>query len=134
MKIKNVVIVLLFIVLCQGLLGIYQLKKYDKFIKNLQDKYKGCGAYYLLSEKVGNKFRSLIIIVIMDNSSNIIEAYSYSGNTVFSQFKEIINIENQNINLLLNKERTNKSEDNMSIALEQVKKNYDEILGEKSVS
>ncbi|WP_296140817.1 transcriptional regulator GutM [uncultured Anaerococcus sp.] len=132
--IKDVVIILLFIIICQGVLGIYQLKKYDKFIKNLQTKYKGLDRYYLLSERAGNKFQSLILIVIMDNSYNIIEAYSYSGYTVFSSFKNLKSIENKNINDLLNNRASYENMRNLNAALDKVKVKYDETIGEKVVN
>lgn len=132
--IKEVVIILLFIVICQGVLGIYQLKKYDKFIKNLQTKYQGLYRYYLLSERAGNKFQSLILIVIMDSSYNIIEGYSYSGYTVLSGFKNIKSIENKNINEILNNKASYEDIKNLDVAIDKVKRKYDEILGEKVVS
>ena len=132
--IKEVVIILLFIVICQGVLGIYQLKKYDKFIKSLQAKYQGLDKYYLLSERAGNKFQSLILIVIMDSSYNIIEAYSYSGYTVLSGFKNIKSIENKNINEILNNKASYEDTRNLDVAIDKVKRKYDEILGEKVVS
>ena len=132
--IKEVVIILLFIVICQGVLGIYQLKKYDKFIKSLQAKYQGLDKYYLISERAGNKFQSLILIVIMDSSYNIIEAYTYSGYTVLSGFKNIKSIENKNINDLLNNKASYEDIRNLDVAIDKVKRQYDEILGEKVVS
>lgn len=77
------------IILLQLLLSLYQVRYYNRFIQKLAKKYKGSNGYRLSTEVAKKYYSSVVIVVILDDQKKIVEAFSYSGLTIFSKFKEI---------------------------------------------
>lgn len=94
----KLVILLVFIVFAQSVLGLYQIKKYYKFVNNIKNKYMGENGYYLGIEKSGKGPFSLVVLCLIDDKDFIKEAYVYKGISIMAKFKELSSLEGIDIN------------------------------------
>lgn len=89
---KNLVIVLLSIVLIQWMLGFFQIMSFDKFLQELRRRYRDSKGYYLYVENIRKITGSVLVVLIIDDRSCVVEAYLYSGVFVLAKFKSISEI------------------------------------------
>ncbi|MGT2910144.1 transcriptional regulator GutM [Streptococcus cameli] len=80
-------IVLTVVMLFQLILSIYQVQYYQNFMGTLVKKYQDTQDYQLISEVNKTLLSSNVVVVIMDKSKIIKEAYSLKGMTIFSKFQ-----------------------------------------------
>lgn len=75
------------IILLQSVFSLYQVRYYNRFVRNLANQYNGTKGYKLTTEVAKHLFTSVVVAVITDEKGVIIELYFYSGLTIFSRFK-----------------------------------------------
>lgn len=93
---EAIVALAIIVVVIQMGLSVYQLRYYDKFIRQLVQKYANSKGYELKTETSSNMLKTVIVAVIFDDNNIIIEAHEIKGNTIFSKFKpmkKLVNIE-----------------------------------------
>lgn len=90
---EKIVVLATLIILCQLLLSLYQINYYNRFIRNLTRRYEKQAGYYLQTNVAKNIYSSLVIAVVTNEQNEIVEAYVYSGLTIFSNFKPCKEIE-----------------------------------------
>lgn len=83
---KTIIIIVLFMLFLQTIFSFYQIKYYERFVKNLALKYRGENRF-LYTEKSEKKINRTILVIIVDNNKHILDAYQYSGVLFFSKFK-----------------------------------------------
>ena len=83
------------IILLQLVFSLYQVKYYNRFLKQLAHKYSNYVGYSLDTEVSKSMFSSAVVAVISDNQNKIEEAYYYKGTTIFSKFKRINEFDHQ---------------------------------------
>lgn len=93
----QITILLLFLILSQSVFGIIQLRNFNKFVNNLKEKYRGHQGYYLSIERYKKALSSAIVLIVTDESKNVVEAYRYSGKSFFSRFIELKEVKNLNL-------------------------------------
>ncbi|WP_282920251.1 transcriptional regulator GutM [Ignavigranum ruoffiae] len=86
--VKPIIIIVLFMMFLQTLLSIYQIKYYEKFVKEIAKKYSS-RENYLYTEMSSNKFNRLIVVIVIDEHRIVIDAYKFHGKFWFSKFVQI---------------------------------------------
>lgn len=97
--IEAIVALAIIIIILQMGLSVYQLRYYDKFIRQLVQKYNNTKGFELKTERSKNLLRTVIVVVVLDEGNIIVEAYEFKGNTIFSKFKPIEDILNIRIDI-----------------------------------
>lgn len=93
---EAIVALAIIVVILQMGLSVYQLRYYDKFIRQLVQKYANSKGYELKTETSSNMLKTVIVAIIFNDNNIIVEAYEFKGNTIFSKFKpmeELVGIE-----------------------------------------
>lgn len=96
--IEAVVAIAIIIVVVQMVFSIYQIRYYDKFIRSLVKKYTQKQGYALNTDTAKNLFKQVMVVVVANANNEIIEAHELSGNTIFSKFQPIRELEGRQIN------------------------------------
>lgn len=94
---EAVVALAILIVILQISLSLFQMKYYEKFLRELVKKYAKSEGYELDTSISKGIFNTAIVAVVSDESHKIIEAYEYKGKTLFSKFKKKTSIINKTI-------------------------------------
>lgn len=89
------------IILLQLVFSLYQVNYYNRFLKNLAQKYSDSVGYSLDTEVSKNMLSSAVVAIVSDEQNKIQEAYYYKGTTIFSKFKRIEQLENRNLDQTL---------------------------------
>lgn len=85
---EKIVVLASVIILLQLILSLYQVRYYNRFIKQLAKKYEGSHGYRLRTEVAKKYYASVVVVVVVDDQQVIVESFAYSGLTIFSKFKE----------------------------------------------
>ncbi|MBE9912326.1 transcriptional regulator GutM [Enterococcus mundtii] len=101
---QGLIILATLIIACQAFLSWYQIRYYNHFMKNLVNRFDNCSGYTLNTEIGKNWYSSVVLAVITDSHDVIIEAYVYSGLTVFSRFKAYESLKGRTISKDLKEE------------------------------
>lgn len=96
--IEAVVALAIIIVAVQMVFSIYQVRYYDKFIRSLVKKYAQNQGYALNTETAKSLFKQVMAVVVVDENNEIVEAHEFKGNTIFSKFQPIKELEGRQIN------------------------------------
>lgn len=105
---EAIVALAIIVVILQMGLSVYQVRYYDKFIRQLVQKYSNSDGYKLNTETAKSIFNNVIVVVVSDQDNTIKEAYELKGSTIFSKFKIIEGLVGRKINETLINEIENK--------------------------
>ena len=83
---QGIVVLGTLIVVLQGIFSLFQIRYYQRFVKQLIQRYKNKSGYQLNTEVAKNWYSSVVLVVVTNTQGKIIEAYTYSGLTIFSRF------------------------------------------------
>lgn len=86
---ESIAILATIIILLQSVFSLYQVQYYNRFVRNLANKYRGNKGYDLKTDVAKHLLSSAVIVVVTDINGVIMELYFYSGLTVFSKFKRL---------------------------------------------
>ncbi|MCA6775370.1 transcriptional regulator GutM [Enterococcus mundtii] len=101
---QGLIIIATLIIACQVFLSLYQIRYYNRFMRNLVNRFDNCSGYTLNTEIEKNWYSSVVLVVITDSHDLIIEAYVYSGLTIFSRFKAYESLKGKTISQDLKEE------------------------------
>lgn len=82
---EGYIAIALLIIVLQLIFSVYQLRKYDRFIKELVKKHNTKG-YSLYSETVKKFFKTVVVVIVTDDTNKVVEAYEHDGVTIFARF------------------------------------------------
>lgn len=117
---KGIAILGTLIILFQTIFSFYQIRYYNHFIKSIVKRYEDKPNYRLDTEIVKKAFGSMVVVVITDADSTIVESYYYRGFTIFSKFREFKEINGQKLNKYLLTHLENKQPKLKRKAIEQL--------------
>ncbi|AXQ77825.1 hypothetical protein DDV21_001440 [Streptococcus chenjunshii] len=83
----NLAIILTLIIFLQLIFSLYQLQYYQRFMRQLIDKYQDRPNCRLVSEIIKTGLSSHVLVVVYDGEKRITEAYYLDGIMIFSRFK-----------------------------------------------
>jgi len=86
---EGIIGVAIVIIVIQQVLGIMQIRYYERFMNRLVKKYAGYEGYELNTEMVKKWYKKTFYVVVTNQNNQIVELYRYQGLTVFARFKLI---------------------------------------------
>lgn len=103
---EKLILIAFLLMIVQGIFTYFQVNNYRKTVRKLKSKgYLGIGIEkgYLKAGKM--------VIIVSDNLGKIVTGEEMKGRTIFSRFKEIKGIENQDVSRLKEKLSLEKKKD-----------------------
>lgn len=110
---EGYIAIALLILVLQLIFSVHQLRKYDRFIQQLVEKYNVKG-YSLYSETAKKIFSTVVVVIVTDENNKVVEAYEYKGLTIFARFYLIDEIIGRKLNKDFYREMEQK-EDNLTL-------------------
>lgn len=80
-------LVILFILILQALMGMLQVKRYRAFMGKLVGKYRGIPGYDLYSDVSNKGFIRTLLIAIIDGDGRVVDCYLCRGISVFARYR-----------------------------------------------
>jgi len=117
---KGIAVLGTLIILFQMIFSFYQIRYYNRFIRDIVKRYENKPNYRLDTEIVKKTLGSLVIVVVTDIDSTIVESYYYHGFTIFSKFREFKEINGRTLNKYLSSYLENRQTKLKRKAIEQL--------------